>query len=104
MEVWYSIAGTTKIEIKEEDFKQMIKDKVNIEDINSIDNWIRKNIDIDINIDIFNTDIEETGIEEYLLSEDEESVLLELQKELEELEKDLPMKNQLDLFGGVVGV
>ena len=104
MEVWYSIVGTTKIEIKEEDFKQMIKDKVNIEDINSIDNWIRKNIDIDINIDIFNTDIEETGIEEYLLSEDEESVLLELQKELEELEKDLPMKNQLDLFGGVVGV
>nr|WP_317357950.1 hypothetical protein [uncultured Tyzzerella sp.] len=104
MEVWHSISGTTKIEIKGEDFKQMFKDKVDIEDINSIDNWIRKNIAVDMNIDIFNTDIDETEIEDYLLSEDEESILVELQKELEVLEKDLPMKNQLDLFGGVVGV
>ena len=107
MEVWYSIAGTAKIEINVEDFRQMLKDKVNIEDINSIDNWIRKNIGVDMNIDIFNTDIEETRIEdcllsedeEYLLSEDEESALLEVQKELEE---NLPMKNQLDLFGSLV--
>ena len=107
MEVWYSIAGTAKIEINVEDFRQMLKDKVNIEDINSIDNWIRKNIGVDMNIDIFNTDIEETRIEgcllsedeEYLLSEDKESALLEVQKELEE---NLPMKNQLDLFGSLV--
>ena len=115
MEVWYSIAGTAKIEINVEDSRQMLKDKVNIEDINSIDNWIRKNIGVDMNIDIFNTDIEETRIEgcllsedeeyllsedeEYLLSEDEESALLEVQKELEE---NLPMKNQLDLFGSLV--
>ncbi|WP_250278770.1 hypothetical protein [[Clostridium] colinum] len=99
MEVWYSVAGSTKIEINKEDFNQMLKDRVNIEDINEIDTWVRKNIGIDI--DIFNTDIDEEEIEDYCLEAEEEEILKKLKYEEE---KDLPMENQLDLFGGIVGV
>ena len=97
MEVWYSVTGSTKIEISKEDFKQMLKDKVNIEDINEIDTWVRKNIDI--YADIFNTDIDEEEIEDYCLEPEEEEILKKLKYEKE---KDLAMKNQIDLFGRII--
>ena len=56
MEIWYTVKGSTKIEIETDDFRQMIKENINIEDIYEIDTWVRKNIGIEI--DAFNTDIE----------------------------------------------
>lgn len=99
MEIWYTIKGSTKIEIETDDFRQMIKENINIENIYEIDTWVRKNIGIEI--DNFNTDIEETEIEDYYLDEKEEEIIKKLKYEKE---KDLPMENQIDLFGGVVSV
>ena len=99
MEIWYTIKGSTKIEIETDDFRQMIKENINIENIYEIDTWVRKNIGIEI--DDFNTDIEETEIEDYYLDEKEEEIIKKLKYEKE---KDLPMENQIDLFGGVVSV
>lgn len=97
MEIWYTVKGSTKIEIETDDFRQMIKENINIENIYEIDTWVRKNIGIEI--DAFNTDIEETEIEDYYLDEKEEEIIKKLKYEKE---KDLPMENQIDLFGGVV--
>ena len=99
MEIWYTVKGITKIEIETDDFRQMIKENINIENIYEIDTWVRKNIGIEIND--FNTDIEETEIEDYCLDEKEEEIIKKLKYEKE---KDLPMENQIDLFGGVVSV
>lgn len=99
MEIWYTIKGSTKIEIETDDFRQMIKENINIENIYEIDTWVRKNIGIEI--DNFNTDIEELEIEDYYLDEKEEEIIKKLKYEKE---KDLPMENQIDLFGGVVSV
>ena len=99
MEIWYTVKGSTKIEIETDDFRQMIKENINIENIYEIDTWVRKNIGIEI--DNFNTDIEELEIEDYYLDEKEEEIIKKLKYEKE---KDLPMENQIDLFGGVVSV
>lgn len=99
MEIWYTIKGSTKIEIETDDFRKMIKENINIENIYEIDTWVRKNIGIEI--DNFNTDIEELEIEDYYLDEKEEEIIKKLKYEKE---KDLPMENQIDLFGGVVSV
>ncbi|MBS5794282.1 MAG: hypothetical protein KIC92_05935 [Clostridiales bacterium] len=99
MEIWYTVKGSTKIEMETDDFRQMIKENINIENIYEIDTWVRKNIGIEI--DNFNTDIEELEIEDYYLDEKEEEIIKKLKYEKE---KDLPMENQIDLFGGVVSV
>lgn len=103
MVVFYKIKGSLEMKIKTEEFNQMLKEGINIENINEVDTWIRKNKDIEINK--FNTDVSDEEISGYLLEENEEDILKDILKNLkDEKEKNSPFENQLTLFGGVVGV
>lgn len=96
MELHYSVERSISVEINKELAERMIEENVDISSVYEIARYVDNEI---IDEKLFITDEDDYVLFDYELNKEEKELFKKLKYEIE---KDLPLKNQLDLFGGIV--
>ncbi len=96
MDLHYSVERSISVEINKELAERMIEENVDISSIYEIARYVDNEI---IDEKLFITDEDDYELFDYELNKEEKELFKKLKYEIE---KDLPLKNQLDLFGGIV--